>query len=40
MRGDARTLTYLEGGVLLPVGTILGIILLASASAHERQWRL
>ena len=40
MRGRARTLTYMEGGAFLPLGTIAGIFLLNSELSQERQWRL
>jgi hypothetical protein len=39
LRGEARALTYIEGGVFLPLGTLAGILLLASESPHEREWR-
>jgi hypothetical protein len=39
MRGHARNLTYLEGGVFLPLGTIAGILLLTGESAYEKEWR-
>jgi hypothetical protein len=32
-------LTYFEGGLLLPLGTISGILLLSGESAREREWR-
>jgi hypothetical protein len=39
MRGDARNLTYAEGGGFLVLGTIAGILLLSSESPSERAWR-
>ena len=40
LRGEARTVTYVEGAAFLPLGTIAGILMLAGESSHERQWRL
>jgi hypothetical protein len=39
MRGAARGLTYVEGAVLLPIGTIGGLAALLSPSPNECEWR-
>jgi hypothetical protein len=39
MRGEARVVTYVEGGGFLALGTVAGILQLATESKAEREWR-